>query len=437
MQTIDLLIEARWIIPVEPANTLWENHAIAVDQGRILDILPIDQARALYFPREIKVLPDHLLIPGLVNLHTHAAMSLLRGLADDLPLMEWLQNHIWPAEGRHVSKAFVHDGTLLAAAEMLRGGITCFNDMYFFPEAAAEAAETLGIRAALGLTVLEAPTTYASDAEDCLNKGLEARDRLKAHPLLSFCLAPHAPYTVSNKTFERVLTLSEQLDLPIHVHLHETQAEIEGSLKQYGLRPLQRLQELGLLSPNLIAVHGVHCTAGEIALLAQQGCSIAHCPSSNLKLASGIPPLQAWLEAGINVGLGSDGSASNNRLDLLTEMRLASLLAKGVTQNAEAAPAHQMLRLATLNGAQALGLQDKIGSLEKGKEADICALAINAPEAQPCYSPQSHLVYVLDRSAVTHVWTHGQLRLNNGELQEIGKNDLINLARLWQNKIRD
>jgi len=434
---IDLLIEARWIIPVEPFGVTLENHAVAVDQGRIVTILPQSEACLRYSPRQTQALGEHVLIPGLINLHTHAAMSLLRGLADDLPLMNWLQERIWPAEARFVSKEFVYDGTRLAAAEMLRGGITCFNDMYFFPQAAASAALELGMRAALGLVVLDFPNAYASDAEDYLNKGLAARDALRDEALLSFCLAPHAPYTVSDSTFERVLTLSEQLDLPIHVHLHETATEIREGREKYGIRPLERLHRLGLLSPNLLAVHAVHLEPGEIELLATHGCSVAHCPASNLKLASGIAPVSAMMQAGINVGIGTDGAASNNRLDLLAELRLAALLAKGASGDARSLDAHTTLRMATLNGAQALGLKDRIGSIFPGKAADLCAIKLSELELSPCYNPVSHVVYTAGREYVSHVWVAGQLRVENGSLCGAGEKDLYRLAKVWQNKIRD
>jgi 5-methylthioadenosine/S-adenosylhomocysteine deaminase len=436
---IDLLIEARWMIPVEPARVVLENHALAVDKGRIVAILQQSEARQRFMPNEVKRLPHHILIPGLVNLHTHAAMTLLRGLADDMPLMQWLNEHIWPAEARHVSAQFVHDGTLIACAEMLRGGTTCFSDMYFYPKAAAQAALAAGMRAALGLISLDFPTAYATDADDYLAKGLAARDELRAEPdaksLLSFCLAPHAPYTVSDRNFAKVLTLAEQCDLPIHMHLHETKAEIDDSVQRFGMRPVERLHRLGLLSPSLIGAHGVHLNADEIALLAQHGCSIAHCPSSNLKLASGIAPIAALSEQGVNLGLGSDGAASNNRLDLFAEMRLAALLAKGSSGQAEALGAHQALRMATLGGAQALGLDAAIGSLAEGKAADLCAVSVNDVGLVPCYDPASLIVYSAGREHVTDVWVAGQSRVVNGNLAAGNEIELINLAALWQNQI--
>jgi len=433
---IDLLIEARWIIPVEPANIVLENHALAVDKGKIVAILQQTEANARYFPKQIKKLPHHVLIPGFVNLHTHAAMTLLRGLADDLPLMEWLQKHIWPAEAKHVSEHFVHDGTVLACAEMLRGGTTCFNDMYFYPKAAAEAALACGMRAAIGLITLDFPTPYATDADDYLAKGLATRDDLHDEPLLSFCLAPHAPYTVSNSNFARVLTLAEQCDLPIHLHFHETAHEIEDSVQRFGVRPLERLHRLGLLSPGLIGAHGIHLNAGEIELLAQYGCSIAHCPSSNLKLASGIAPIAELSAQGVNIGLGTDGAASNNRLDLFQEMRLAALLAKAQSGRADAIGAHQALRMATLGGAQALGLDAVVGSISVGKAADLCAVDINDSGLTPCYDPVSLLVYSAGREYVSDVWVAGQIRVADGLLLETSEIELINLAALWQNQIR-
>ncbi|MFZ4535791.1 TRZ/ATZ family hydrolase [Propionivibrio sp.] len=433
---IDLLIEARWIIPVEPTNVVLEDHAVAVDKGRIVAILQQNEAGARFSPRQVKRLPHHVLIPGLVNLHTHAAMTLLRGLGDDLPLMEWLQKHIWPAEEKHVSAQFVHDGTLLACAEMLRGGTTCFNDMYFYPKAAAEAALASGMRASIGLITLDFPTPYAADADDYLAKGLATRDELRDEPLLSFCLAPHAPYTVSDRNFAKALTLAEQCDLPIHLHLHETTQELDDSMRMFGVRPVERLRRLGLLSPGLIAAHGTHLDANEITLLAQHGCSIAHCPSSNLKLASGIAPIAALTRNGVNVGIGTDGAASNNRLDIFQEMRLAALLAKGSSGQTSVIGAHQALRMATLGGAQALGLDAAIGSIANGKAADLCAVNINDIGLTPCYDPASLLVYSAGREHVSDVWVAGRIRVADGCLLETNEIELINLAALWQNQIR-
>lgn len=434
MENVDLLIEARWIAPVQP-NTLLHHHSIAIREGRIVAVLPTDEALARFNTCQRITLSNHIVIPGLINLHTHAAMSLMRGFADDLPLMEWLQTRIWPAEGAHVSPQFVRDGSLLACAEMLKGGITCFNDMYFFPQAAAEAATELGMRASLGITTLEFPTNYASDAADYLSKGLAVREQWLDHPLLSFCLAPHAPYTVSDSTFERILTLSAQLDLPIHCHIHETRTEISESLQRHGIRPLERLHRLGLLGPSFIGVHAVHLEEEEIGLLAEQGCSVAHCPTSNLKLGSGIAPTAALLARGINVGLGTDSAASNNRLDIFQEMRLAALLAKGSTGQAALLPAQQALAMATLGGAIALGLEKQIGSIAPGKLADLCAVEISDIETIPCFDPISHLVHTLGREHISHVWVAGNCRVEGGKLLYFREKDLKHSVGLWQNKM--
>lgn len=433
---IDLLIEARWIIPVEPDDTVLENHALAIDKGNIVAILQQPEALRRFAPRKITRLSHHVLTPGLVNLHTHAAMTLLRGLADDLPLMEWLQNYIWPTEARFVSPQFVHDGTRLACAEMLLGGITCFNDMYFFPKAAAEAALQVGMRAAIGLIAVDFPTPYATDADDYLNKGMAVRDIFRDESLLSFCLAPHAPYTVSDRVFTKVLTLAEQCELPIHLHLHETEQEIREGKTQFGTRPMERLHQLGLLGPGLIAAHAIHLESGEISQLARHGCSVAHCPSSNLKLASGIAPITDMEAQGVNIGLGTDGAASNNRLDLFQEMRLAALLAKAQSGQADAVSAHQALRMATLGGARALGLDHRIGSLLPGKAADLCAINTNDIRLSPCYDPLSHLVYAAGREQVTDVWVAGIQRVNGGKLASDNEIELISLASLWHNQIR-
>lgn len=430
----DLLLLPQWVIPVESEGAL-ANHAVVVQDGCILDVLPADSAQTRYDATQTLALPDRALIPGLVNLHGHAAMSLFRGFADDLPLMAWLNERIWPAEKKHVSEAFVRDGTLLAAAEMLAGGITTCNDMYFFPQAAGEAFLQAGMRAILGMIVLERPSAYAPDADNYLARGLALRDELKDEPLLAFAFAPHAPYTISDATFGRINILAEQLGLPVHTHLHETADEIQDSLKQYGARPLERLARLGLLGPNFIGVHAVHVNEAEIGLLAQYGCHVAHCPTSNLKLASGIAPTFELMQAGVNLGLGTDGAASNNRLDLFAEMRLAALLAKGVSGDATALSAAAALKMATLGAARALNLDDRIGSIVPGKRADLVAVDLRALPSQPVFDPVSHLVYVAGREDVTHAWVDGKLKLNERCLVNLEPDDLTARATYWRNKL--
>ncbi len=437
---VDLIIETGWLLPIIPRDTLLQNHAVVIQAGVIVDICAISNAYEQYQANEVVQLRDQVLMPGLVNLHTHAAMSLMRGLADDLPLMPWLEQHIWPAESQLVSPSFVRDGTLLACAEMLAGGITTFNDMYFYPQAAADATTQAGMRANLGLLVLEFPTNYASNAESYIDKGTMARDQLKHEPLISFSFAPHAPYTVSDTTFVQINTLSEQLNLSMHTHLHETQAEIVQGEQTHGIRPLVRLASLGLLSSSTTFAHCVHLEDIEIKLLAEHGCSIAHCPSSNLKLASGIAPITECAKQGINVGLGTDGAASNNRVDLFAEMRLAALLAKGQSGDATAVSAHEALRMATINGAKALGLDNKIGSIEIGKLADLTAVKMSGINMQPCYDVASHLVYVAGREQVSHVWVNGDLKYhkpNGGEgaYSNIEPQELSDIVNKWQDKV--
>jgi 5-methylthioadenosine/S-adenosylhomocysteine deaminase len=431
----DLLVEARWIIPVVPAGTTLEHHAVAVRDGRIIGLVSSDSAAQRYRAREVIRLDRHVLMPGLVNTHTHAAMTLLRGFADDMPLMRWLRERIWPAETNHVSPEFVYDGTLLAAAEMVRGGITTANDMYFFPEAAARAFVDSGMRACLGMIALEFPTRYASGADDYLARGLAARDRYRDEPRLTFCLAPHAPYTVSDSTFERVVALAEELDVPIHLHLHETRDEIDESVRLHGVRPLERMRRLGVLSPRLIAVHAIELTESEIELLARHGASVVHCPSSNLKLASGFAPVQRCVEAGVNVALGTDGAASNNRLDMMTEMRIAALLAKAVSREPEAFPAHSVIQAATLDGARALGLEHLIGSIEAGKSADLIAVDFDDLSLTPCYAPASHIVYASERSNVSDVWVAGQRLLAQKKMVDERYHALEASVCIWQNRL--
>ena len=402
------LILPRWIAPVEPDTVVLTDHAVVVRDGRIEAVLPAAEAVRRHPDAETVHLPGHLLIPGLVNLHTHAAMSLLRGTADDLPLARWLNERIWPLEAGMVSDAFVHDGTVLACREMLRGGVTTFNDMYFFPEATARAALSMGMRAHVGIIVVDFPSAYGSGPADYLAKGLRLRDAMRHEPTIGFTLAPHAPYTVSDDGLREVSKLSAELQLPVHVHVHETAQEVAEHEARHGLRPLARLERFGLLGPDLIAVHAVHLSDAELRLLAAHGASVAHCPHSNLKLGSGIAPVARLLEAGVNVGIGTDGSASNNRLDLLLETRTASLLAKGASGDAAAFGAHRALHAATLGGARALGIGEEIGSITPGKWADLVAIDLSDADLQPVHDPVSQLVFAAGREHVTDVWIAGK-----------------------------
>jgi 5-methylthioadenosine/S-adenosylhomocysteine deaminase len=434
-RTVDLALAPRWIVPVVPAGVL-EDCALVVDAGRIVATVGRDALLRDFAPRETIELPRHALIPGLVNAHTHAAMTLLRGVADDVPLDAWLKEYIWPREGRFVTPEFVHDGVTLGAVEMLRGGITCCNDMYFYPDAAARAYDAAGIRAVIGIPVLDFPTTYASDADDYLRLGLAARDAYKDLPRISWMLAPHAPYTVGDAAFAKIVTYARQLDLPIQTHLQETQAELDEALAKTGESELARLDRLGATGPGFLAIHAVHLAAGDREILARHGCSVAHCPASNMKLASGIAPVADFVARGINVALGTDGAASNNRLDLFAEMRLAALLAKVATGDAAVLPADRVLYMATLGGAKALALGDAIGSLEPGKQADLVAVDMGEIDDAPVYDPVSHLVHVASRERVTDVWVAGDRVVRERLTTKIDLPSLAARARLWQQKLR-
>jgi 5-methylthioadenosine/S-adenosylhomocysteine deaminase len=429
--SVDLRIDADWIVPIEPAGALVD-HALVVHDGKIAAVVPQADAGTRYVAHEHLVLRQHVLLPGLVNAHTHTAMTLLRGIADDLPLKSWLTDHIWPREGRFLSPEFVYDGTLLGAAEMLAGGVTCCNDMYFFPDAAADAYLASGMRALIGLAVLDFPTPYAADADGYLQKGLAARDAYKHAPRLAFAMAPHAPYTVGETTWEKVVMYARQLDLAIHTHVAETAAEVDESRAATGESPLVRLDRLGATGPGFIAVHAVHLTAQEIGILASQRCHVVHCPTSNMKLASGIAPVAALIEAGVNVALGTDGAASNNRLDVLGEARLAGLLSKVATGDAASLPASTLLHMATLGGATALGLDDTIGSFQPGKSADIVAVDLGAIDASPVYDVLSHLAYVAGREQVTRVWVEGEALIEDRRHTRLDENAVLSRTRAWQ-----
>ena len=434
-QPVDLLIEARWVVPVEPHAVVLEHHAVVVDAERIVALLPIAQARAAYAPRERVELGEHALIPGLINSHTHNPMTLLRGLADDLPLMTWLQDHIWPAEARVIGPEFVRDGVELAVAEMLRGGTTCANENYFFPDAIGATYRKLGFRAVVGLPVIEFPTAWAKTQDEYFERAGEVHDSFLGDALVSTAFAPHAPYTVSDASFERIRVLADQLDIPVHLHLHETAHEVEEERKKSGLRPFQRLQKLGLVNDRLIAVHMTQVTEGEIAACAEAGVSVVHCPESNLKLASGFCPAEKFRRAGVNLAVATDGCASNNDLDMFGEMRTAAILAKAVAQDASAFDAASALRAGTLNAARAMGLEDRVGSIEVGKQADLAAVRLSDLETQPLFHVASQLVYATGRHQVTDVWIAGRRKLAGRQLVDMDVDAILARTRQWRERI--
>jgi 5-methylthioadenosine/S-adenosylhomocysteine deaminase len=432
----DLLIHPQWLVPVDPRNRELEDHAVAVSDGRILAVLPSAEARQAIQAERVLELPGHVLIPGLINAHTHAAMTLMRGLADDLPLMTWLHDYVWPTERRWVDPGFVGDGSRLAILEMLRGGVTCFNDMYFYPEVTAQVAADAGMRAVVGMIVLDFPTSYADSADACIAKGLAVHAHYRDHPLVRVGFAPHSPYAVSDAPLTRVRTLADELEVPVHIHLHETRDEVVQSLRDHGERPMDRLDGLGLIGPGLMAVHMTQLEDAEIERLAAAGAHVVHCPESNLKLASGFCPVSRLLEAGVNVALGTDGAASNNDLNLLGEMRTAALLAKGVAGSASAVPAATALRMATVNGARALGLEQEIGSIEPGKSADLVAIDLRDANTQPLYRPVSQLVYAAGRHQIRQVWIQGRQVIRDGSPTSLDPAAVIGTAQAWSGRLR-
>ena len=431
---LDCLLLPEWLVPVEPAGVVLKNYAIGIRGDRIALIAPREQA--LKIPcADVRELPNTLLTPGLINAHGHAAMSLFRGLADDLPLHTWLNEHIWPAEAQWVNEDFIRDGTDLALAEQIKNGITCFSDMYFYPEIACQQVHDSGMRAQITVPMLDFPVPGARDSAEALRKGLQLFDDLQQHPRLTIGFGPHAPYTVSDAGIENIVMLAAQLDAPVQMHVHETATEIQNSIDQYGERPLARLARLGILGPRFQAVHMTQVNDEDIALLVQTNSSVIHCPESNLKLASGFCPIERLWNAGVNVAIGTDGAASNNNLDLLGETRTAALLAKAVAQSASAVSAHQALRMATLNGARALGIDENTGSLEVGKLADITAFNFNDLSVQPVYDPVSQLIYAAGRNCVEHVWVGGKQLLHNRQLVRMDEQKIITQAQYWAHKI--
>ncbi len=434
-QPCDLLIEAGWVVPVVPHGVVLTDHAVAVSGGRIQAILPIAQARMQYAAKDTVARPEAVLLPGLVNAHTHNPMTLLRGIADDLPLMTWLQQHIWPVEAAVIGPDFVADGTALAIAEMLRGGTTCANENYFFPDVQAGVYKKYGFRARVGAVIIDFPSAWAASDDEYFDRACQLHDTWRGDALIGTAFAPHAPYTVNDANFERIRMLADQLDLPVHLHLHETAHEVSESLKLHGQRPIARIDRLGLLNDRLIAVHMTQLTEADIHLCAERGVSVVHCAESNLKLASGFCPACALLSAGVNLAIGTDGCASNNDLDMFGETRSAALLAKAVANDAAGFNAFEALHAATLGGAKALGFEDRIGSIEAGKDADLVCVDLSALETQPLHHVVSQLIYATSRQQVSDVWIAGVQKLRQRELVDMDSAAIVANARQWRQKI--
>jgi 5-methylthioadenosine/S-adenosylhomocysteine deaminase len=449
--SVEILIRARYLATVDINNTVLENAIVAINNvGTIVGIhtesnnnngIPPYQAKRVF------TYPSSIVIPGFINTHTHAAMALMRGFGDDMKLTDWLVTRIWPAEAKCISPEYVSDGTRLAIQEMLLTGTTTFQDMYFFPDSIEQVVQDTGIRAVIGQVVIAFPTPYTKSADDALSR---AETKLKNNTMnqqpkngnnrVRYAVTPHAPYSVQEKDLVRAFKLSQQYSVPFITHLHECFEEIRASvaldrssgfchMSEHKSRPLATMDHNGIVNHTCLFAHMTQLEDEEISLLAKRGANVAHCPSSNLKLASGFCPVAKLLEAGVNVSIGTDGAASNNSLDLLAEMKLAALLAKGVSLNPCVVPAQTALRMATINGAKALGLDSICGSLEVNKQADITVIELQ----EPIYDPLSTLVYASSRQSVKDVFVNGQLLVENGMLcnQEKFKVDILK----WKTKI--
>lgn len=435
MEQVDLIIHARWVVPVRPANTVLEHASVVVHQGKIVAVQQQDACEQAYSAAQVVSRPTGILMPGLINAHTHASMSLLRGYADDLPLMQWLSEYIWPAEARWADESFVELGAELAILEMIKGGTTCFNDMYFFPDVVARVAKASGIRASLGMIVIDFPTVWAQNADEYLDKGMAVHDRYRHDQRILTTFAPHAPYTVSDAPLERTRMFADELDVQIHMHVHETAHEVEESLAQYGVRPLERLDRLGLLTSRLQAVHLTQLLPGEIETLANRGVHAIHCPQSNMKLASGVSPVSAMIDAGMNLAIGTDGASSNNDLDMLAEMQSAAMMAKHQTDMAEALPAFSALEAATLGGARALAIDEITGSIESGKAADLVCVDLKQAGSWPVYHPVAQLAYAVSRDQVSDVWVEGEWLLREFKPTKMNTDKILDDAQALADRI--
>jgi 5-methylthioadenosine/S-adenosylhomocysteine deaminase len=435
MEPVDTLVCARWVLPIEPAGAPLIDHAVAIRAGRIVAVLPQQEACARFDAQELVERPHHVLLPGLVNAHTHAAMVLLRGRAENMALGQWLSDAIWPIERRWIDPEYVRDGTELAIAEMLRGGVTCFADMHLWPEIVARTAAEMHIRASVGLVVVEGATRWAAGPDEYFEKGMALRDEYRGDPLVSTFFAPHAPYTVEDPTLLRLRRLADELEIPIGTHLHESAWEIERSVERYGKRPLERLKDLGLATPLLVAVHMTQVEPSDLDCLAAAGAAVVHCPQSNLKLGAGVCPAAALLGRGVRVALGTDGAASNNDLDVFAEMQTAGLVASGVGGPPGSLVARDLLRMATLEGARVLGLAEATGSLESGKWADLCCVDLRHPGSWPVHDVEATIVYASSSRQVTDTWVAGRHVLADGTLRYFDEAAVLERADAWRARI--
>jgi 5-methylthioadenosine/S-adenosylhomocysteine deaminase len=440
LKKAELILSGGTVITMNESFEIIHDGMLVIADSKIIAIGKRAELEGQYQSAETIDCNGQYILPGLVNAHTHVPMTLLRAMADDLRLDVWLMGYIMPVEREFVSPEFVKLGTTLACAEMIRGGVTCFSDMYYFESDIAEATVAAGLRALLCESILKFPTPDAATFEDSLDYGRQFIERWKSHPLIKPTIAPHAPYSNTEETLKKSVELAKEYKRPMMIHIAETEREQEDSDAQYGKSVVPWLKDLGVLDVPIIAAHCVHIDEHEMKMLKKHGGSVAHCPSANLKLASGIAQINQMLELGLNVAIGTDGPASNNDLDMFEEMRLAALLAKVTPKNPTALPAKQALKMATVNGAKALGMSDIIGSLELGKLADVIVV-----EAQPTHNiprfdfnpdaPYSQLVYAAKSSDVQHTIVHGKLLMKNRQLLTIDETALRKEAAAYAQRV--
>ena len=434
---IHTLIHAGWVMPMAPKGVVLEHHSVLIDDGKIVAVVPTSETSNIEAQNTFD-LTHHIVLPGLVNAHSHAPMNLLRGMGADLPLMDWLTTKIWPAEGNLMSPQFCYEGSLLAGEEMLRSGITCTNDHYFFPTDVARGLNEAGMKCTVSAIFIGFPSAMAKNNNEYYRCAESVIEQFQNNRNIRVAIGPHAPYTVDDETLIRCRDLAEKYDTKIHIHVDETESEINDSLKQFGVRPIERLHNLGLLSERLLSVHTVHPNENELNLLAKAQSSVCHCPCSNLKLSSGFAPVAKMMDLGINIAIGTDSVASNDKLDLLGEARLAAMLGKAVSGEPTSMKVEDILYAATMGGARAIGWDDRIGSLQAGKDADLIAVDLSGVNTVPVFDAHTQLLYSAGREDISHVWVDGKLVVKKQQLVSLRKmtdNKAHEVAKKWQNKI--
>lgn len=437
MISVDYIIRGEYVLPMDEKLTIIKDGAVAVIGEKILEVGTYDEIAKKYYSSSVIEGEGNVVLPGLINTHTHAAMVYFRGMADDLPLTEWLKNHIWPAENRWLSSEFVFDAVELACLEMLKGGVTTYNDMYFYEDAAGRAAKRLGMRAVLGVGILDFPSKSAGTTDEYFANAESFIKDWKGDELITPCIAPHALYTCGTESLKRARRVADKYDIPLHIHLSETKWEVNEIKNRYRMTPVEYLDSLGFLDKRVLAAHCIWVEDNEIELLAKRKVGISHCMESNLKLASGFAPVVTMLMAGIKVTFGTDGAASNNDLNILSEMSTTAKVHKALADNPTVLDAKTVLLMATRWGAEVLGLGDKTGSIEKGKIADIIAINLKKPHLTPLYNVYSHIVYAAMASDVETVMVNGKIVVNDRKLVSADEEEILAKARKWQEKITD